>query len=267
MKIFDCITFFEEHLVSGMRFNILNNYVDKFIVCEGKENHRGIKKKINFDPNEFPEFKNKIKHIICEEFPKNINPWQRQAIQREKILENLDEADDNDLILFSDPDEIPNPKKLINLNIKKKYIIFLQKNFYYKLNIQDIDLGCNWEGTRGCLKKNLKSIDFMRQKVLKKNLKYSFWRFDKEKNLQLINDGGWHFSYLMSPEQIKNKIKTFAHTEFDRDEFTDINNINKQIKSLKDIFNRKVNYSKVEFDENYPEYILKNLDKFKEWLV
>jgi len=143
----------------------------------------------------------------------------------------------------------------------------LQNNFYYKLNVQDIDLGCNWEGTRGCLKKNLKSIDYMRQKVLKKNLKYNFWRFDKEKSVQLIENGGWHFSYLMSPEKIRKKIQTFAHTELDKNEFTNINTIEKQIKSLKDIFNRKINYTKVNVDKNYPEYITKNIDKFKDWVI
>ena len=145
-----------------------------------------------------------------------MNPWERQGFQRDYILKKLTIATNNDLILFSDPDEIPHPQKLKNINLKKKYGIFLQNLYYYKLNLKDKNLGCNWEGTRCCFKKNLLSINYMRQKVLKKNLKYKFWRFDKEKNIQIINNGGWHFSYLLTPKQIQKKIKTFAHSELNK---------------------------------------------------
>ena len=56
----------------------------------------------------------------------------------------LEMAKDNDLILFSDPDEIPKPQKFKSLNFKKKYLIFLQNLYYYKINLQDINLGNNW---------------------------------------------------------------------------------------------------------------------------
>ena len=108
MKIFDCVTFFEENRLMELRFNILNDYVDHFIVCEGKFDHQGRKKKINFNKNNYPKFKKKIIHIIVGEFPKNLNPWERQAFQRENIFTGLKKAKDDDLILFSDPDEIPN---------------------------------------------------------------------------------------------------------------------------------------------------------------
>lgn len=267
MKIFDCITFFEEHLVTKIRFNILNKYVDKFIVCEGSQNHKGESKKINFDKNQYPEFKHKISHIICQEFPKNLNPWQRQAFQRDIILKHLQEADDNDLILFSDPDEIPNPEKLVNFKINKKYVIFLQKLFYYKLNLQNVKLGSNWEGTRGCLKKHLKSIDYMRQKVLKKNSKYSFFRIDKERNFEIIKDGGWHFSYLLNAEEIKKKIQTFAHSELNTNTHTDINYINKCIKNRIDLFGRPLFFEKVDIDKTYPNFIINNKNMFKNWII
>ena len=189
MKIFDCVTFFEENRQMKLRFNILNDYVHEFIVCEGKYDHQGNKKKINFNKNKYPKFKKKITHIIVDKFPNKLNPWQRQAFQREEILKNIKKANENDLILFSDPDEIPNLSNLKKIQLKKKYVIFLQDLFYYKLNVKETKFGKNWEGTRGCLKKNLKSIDYMRQKVLKKNLKYGFWRIDKEKNFQIIKNG------------------------------------------------------------------------------
>ncbi len=267
MKIFDCITFFEENRHADLRFNILNDYVDYFVVCEGLFDHKGNKKKINFNLNNYPKFKKKIIHIICPKFPKKINPWERQAYQRDYILKNIEIAKDNDLILFSDPDEIPNPKKIKNLILKKKYLIFLQNLYYYKINLQDVNLGNNWEGTRGCLKKNLYSINYMRQKVLKKNLKYKFWRIDKEKNIQIINDGGWHFSYLLTPSEIQRKIKTFAHTEYNKKKFTNLKIIKNKIKKRLDLFNRNIFFMKKKLDQTFPEYILKNKKNFYKWIV
>ncbi len=267
MKIFDCVTFFEENRQMNLRFNILNDYIDQFVICEGKYDHQGRKKKINFDINNYPKFKKKITHIIVKNFPRNIGPWQRQAFQREQILKNINQAKDDDLILFSDPDEIPNLSNFKKIKLKKKYLIFLQDLFYYKLNIKEVEFGNNWEGTRGCLKKNLKSIDYMRQKVLKKNLKYGFWRIDKERNIQIIKNGGWHFSYLLTPIEIQRKIKTFAHNELNKKKYTNLNNIKTCIKELKDLFHRETKFRKIKIDYKFPKYILKNRKKLSRWII
>tara|TARA_B100000900_G_scaffold321022_1_gene280241 strand:+ start:69 stop:875 length:807 start_codon:yes stop_codon:yes gene_type:complete len=267
MKIFDCVTFFEENRLMNLRFNILNNFVDYFIICESKYNHQGIKKKINFNKNNFPKFKKKIIHIIIKKFPKNLNPWERQAFQREGIFKGIEKANENDLILFSDPDEIPNPKKFKNLNFKKKYFIFMQSMTYYKLNLINKNLGKNWEGTRGCKKKDLFSIDFMRNKIKKKNLNYGFWRIDKEKNIQIVDNGGWHFSYLLKPKEIQKKIMTFAHTEYNKKKFTNLKNICECIKNRKDLFHRNIVYEKIKLDKHYPNYILKNKKRLSYWIA
>ena len=107
----------------------------------------------------------------------------------------------------------------------------------------------------------------MRQKVLKKNLKYKFWRIDKEKNIQIIYNGGWHFSYLLTPKEIQRKIKTFAHTEYNKKIYTDINTIKSKIKNKIDLFGRKNFFDKVELDKNFPEYIYKNKKKLKSWII
>ena len=134
---------------------------------------------------------------------------------------------EDDYIMFSDPDEIPNPKILKNLNLKKKYGIFSQKIFSYKLNLLNPN-ETPWEGTRICKKKDLKSIDWLRHKVLKKNLKYPFWRFDKEKNIQIIEDGGWHFSYLLKPEEIAKKFKSLAEVSWDNEKYSNLDVIKKK---------------------------------------
>jgi len=272
-KIYDCITFFQENLQAELRFNILDSIVDKFIVCESRYDHRGIEKKINFNKSIFPKFENKINHLILEEKfqTKNI-PWQNQAFQREYLFNGLKKADENDLIMFSDPDEIPNPKKLKNIKMKKKYAIFLQNMYTYKFNIFN-QYESLWEGTRICKKKDLKSIDWLRQKVLAKNTKYPFWRIDKERDIELIENGGWHFNYLLTPVQISKKLKSLAATEWDfgenitKEEFFSIKNIEEKINDQKDLFNRNHNYKKINIDDSFPEYILQNLDKFKEWII
>ncbi len=93
-------------------------------------------------------------------------------------------------------------------------------------------------GTRVAKKKNLKSIDDLRQKILIKNLKYPFWRIDKEKNIQIINDGGWHFNNILSPKEISFKLKSFAHTEFSNKNFSSLKVIKYKIKKKIDLFDR-----------------------------
>ena len=198
-RLIDCITFFDNILMFELRFNILKDYVDQFVICESKYDHRNKEKKLNFDLKFLKE--DKIKYVVLDKpFPNQTDIWVNQAIQREFLLNSLDEfVDKDDFIFFSDPDEIPNPHLLKNFELKKKYGIFFQKCFNFKFNLFNPH-ETPWEGTRVCKRKNLNSIDFMRQKVRSKNLKYNFIRFDKEKSIEIFNNGGWHFNNIMEPE-------------------------------------------------------------------
>lgn len=264
-KIFDCITFFKENFITNIRFEILNDTVDYFVICESIYDHRGKKKKLNFKLlNE--KFRSKIIYVVLEERFKSQDLWENQAQQREYIFEGLKLADDNDYIMFSDPDEIPNPEKLRNLNLQNKYGIFLQDCFCYKINLFN-KYESPWEGTRICKKRNLKSINHMRQNVKLKNLKYKFFRLDKERNIQIINNGGWHFNNLMTAEDISLKLKTFAHSEFSSEEFSSVNIIKEKISKKIDLFNRGHTYKVINLDEKLPNYILKNLDQFEDYIA
>ena len=265
-KIFDCVTFFDNNFMFDLRYNILKDVVDFFIVCESNYDHKGNKKKINFirDKN-FNQ--DKIKYFVLEKpFPKNTNTWENQAIQREYLLSCTDLAEQEDYIFFSDPDEIPKPEILINFELKKKYGIFMQKCFNYKFNLYN-SYESPWEGTRVCKKKNLKSIDFMRQKIKSKNLDYKFFRIDKEKNIQIYSDAGWHFNNILSPEEISLKLKTFAHSEFSDEKFSSITVIEDKIRKRIDLFDRGHKYTKIEIDEKFPKEIKNNLDKFREFII
>ena len=266
MKLIDCVTFFDNNFIFEIRYNILKNYVDHFIICEAKYDHKGFEKPKNFILKDYFD-KKKIKYLFLEKpFPKNNDPWKNQAIQREFILENLDTANDEDYIFFSDPDEIPNPKILNKFNLDKTYGIFLQDCFNYKFNLFNPHES-PWEGTRVAKKKNLKSIDFMRQKVKSKNLKYSLFRFDKEKSLELFRNGGWHFNNVMTPEKISLKLKTFAHTEFSEDRFSSVETIKNKISKKVDLFERGHKYEALTLDNRFPEFILENKEKFKDYII
>ena len=265
-KIIDCITFFDNNFMFEIRYNILKDVVDFFVICESSYDHLGNFKKSNFIFNNNYDRK-KIKYILLDKpFPLNTNRWQKQAIQREFILSNIDFASSEDYIFFSDPDEIIKPEILKNFDLNKKYGIFLQDCFNYKINLYN-KYESPWEGTRVAKKKNLKSIDFLRHYVKKKNLKYNFLRIDKEKSIQIFEDAGWHFNNLMPPEAISLKLKTFAHEEFSGNEFSSTKIIKEKIKNRIDLFNRGHIYKKIAIDGRFPKFILNNLDKFKDYII
>ena len=142
----------------------------------------------------------------------------------------------------------------------------MQKFFVYKLNIYN-KYESPWEGTRVCRRKNLKSFTFLRKKILKKNILKPFWKFNIEKDIQIIEDGGWHFNNLYTVEKISKKLKTFQHTFFSNRKFSSIKIIKNKIKNLNDLFDRNHKYNKVKINNSYPGYIRKNKKIFKDFII
>ena len=268
MAIFDCFQYFNEEHIVDLRFNVLDKFIDRFVIVESTVNHQGKEKKLNFDINKYKKFKNKIIYVIVDDTPENIKISHEggeslvEQHQRNSIIKGLKRSQDNDLIILSDVDEIPNLKKL-NIFDKNKYAVFSQKMFMYKLNLLNL-MESNWHGSKICLKKNFRSPQWIRNLKFKK---YPFWRIDKIKNLQIIKNGGWHFAYLQSPENISKKIKSFAHGEFNKSEITNEENIKIKIEKAEDIFERGYKLKKVEVDSTFPKYIFDNKDKFKKWII
>ena len=268
MAIFDCFQYFNEDHIADLRFNILNEFVDKFVIVESTVNHQGKSKKLHFDINKYKKFKNKIDYIVVEDTPENIKKPHEggeslvEQYQRNSIMKGLKNANDNDLVILSDVDEIPDLKKLNEYN-KNNYAVFSQKMFMYKLNFLNLKEN-KWHGSKICLKKNLKSPQWLRDLKFKK---YPFWRIDKTRNLQIIKNGGWHFAYLQTPENISKKIKSFAHGEFNTANISNEENIRLRIEKGQDIFERGHKLKKVEIDSSFPKYIFENKDKLKKWIV
>ena len=258
--------------------------------------HTVVKKKnINFDLNKFKKFKDKIEHIIIEDNPKNLekvqdnlkknlvskmilrsNSVKRINHQRDQIIKGLEEAKDQDIIMYSDNDEIPNLKGIKFDSIKEKIILFKQKIFYYKFNLLYPKL--NWYGTKCCRYKDLKKISWLRDIKTKK---YPFYRIDvlfsdlKFINLKIIENGGWHFSNLKNPEELLRKyLNDEMHAEFEQREI-DINNIkdfiNRKVINYDHFANQKSDRQNNEFNlkkitnDHLPEYVINNYEKYKDW--
>ena len=268
MAIYDCFQYFNEDHIVDLRFNILKDSVDFFVIVESTINHQGERKKLHFDINKYKSLKKKIIYIVVDDTPKEIIKSHKggeslvEQHQRNSILKGLKKCDDNDLIILSDVDEIPDLNKL-KIFDKNNYAVFSQKMFMYKLNLLNMSED-NWHGSKICLKKNLKSPQWLRNLKFKK---YPFCRIDKPKNLQIIENGGWHFSYLQKAENISKKIKSFSHGEFNKDHIINEENIKTKIEKGEDIFEREHKIKKIEMDSSFPEYILKNKDKLKDWIV
>ena len=297
MKIFDCFMFCDEDLLLDLRLNILNQHIDFFVIVESKYFHNGKERQLKFDIKKYKQFENKIIYIVHENEPAGIhkvnkeddegiksyklitNAHLRENEQRNQISRGLNNATDNDLILISDVDEIPNFESIKLEKIKNQIIMFEQSIFYYKLNRYLPNF--IWYGTKGCKKKYLKSPQWLRNI---KNKKFLFWRLDtllsdtKYMNKYYINSGGWHFSNLKNAEDIEIKLKSYLHHRDYEVEELGLKKINELIKNNQTIYDmfgdktskkygndKRKKLEKYEFN-NLPEYIKLNKNKLKEWI-
>ena len=293
MRVFDTTTFFEEKLMMDLRFNILDPFVDKFIVCEATFSHSGKEKEIKFDKKDFPKFQDKIVHIIMDKDPiektlnqnNNLkllrqNSIQRIETQRNYISKALEDADKNDYIIYSDNDEIPDLSKIDFKSNRARVIIFKQKLFYYKFNLAYPKI--DWFGSKSCKIKDLKSISWLRNI---KNRKYNLFRLDtlfsemKYMDLKIIEDGGWHFTNLKTPEELLRKyLNDEMHSEFElknddlkdieykiKNKFINYDHLLDTKSSNEKKQNNRFDLTKVNLDI-LPDYILNNLEKYKSWI-
>ena len=268
MAIYDCIQFFNEEHILELRINILNEFVDFFVIVESTVDHQGKSKKLNFDINKFKKFNDKIIYIVVDDTKEAIKKPHIggeslvEQHQRNSIMRGLKKCEDDDLIILSDVDEIPDLTKLNEFNKKNKYFVFAQKAFAYKLNLLNKSEN-NWHGSKMCLKKYLKSPQWLRNLKFKK---YPFWRIDKPQNIQIIENGGWHFAYLLDAEGISKKIKSFAHGEDNKRDNTDVDKIEKKMEEFRHP-TKGFDLERITIDNSYPEYILKNKEKLKKWIL
>ena len=267
MKIYDCFTFNDENELLEIRLNELNNYVDFFVIIEFGETHQGTKKLKSIDKKIISKFGDKIRYFFFDRFEKNMSVWQKENYQRNKILEGLKDSSDDDIIIVSDVDEIPNLHKFNFSNVKNYIYAFSQIHTMYKFNIIRRE---KWFGSKLCRKKNFKSPQWLRS--VKVHKKYNFYRIDKifsktyYKNFKIVNDGGWHFGWLKTPSEIIKKINSYAHEEHNNSLNNNLDYINKCIKNNLSFLDNKDELLLEKKLDFLPSYINQNLNKFSKWI-
>jgi len=299
MKIYDCFMFFNELDILELRLRILDKFVDYFVLVEATKTKSGKKKPLYFKENKkrFKKWEKKIIHIVVDDMPPirpsiskfisklpfgleintklNIDSklkmgrWISEWHQRGAIIKGLKKAENDDIILVSDLDEIPNPKKfnLMKKTLKKNdYVFFEQNIYYYYLNgIKKY----KWIGTKACLYKNFINLfDGHAEKFKRlRNFNIRFQKFFLNRKDLIIRKGGWHFSYMATPENIVKKMKSICAIEVDNPKNQNLKDIKNKIENGIDLHNRVgENVEYVPIDDTFPEEIYKNPKKYSKFI-
>ena len=231
--LFDCFTFYNEEHLLEYRLDLLKDIVDYFVIVEATHTHAGHPKPKNFDITKFKDIEDRIIYILVDDFPcKNVpltsqQVWMNEKYQRNCIARAFDTCQPDDYIIISDLDEIPDPETVLKIKNENMLVVgkFIQDLYY-----------CNLE--------SFVSPGWDKSKILK----YSYFCSSRmncdtirlNPNYVSIPRGGWHLSYFGSAEFIANKIKNFAHQEYNNPEYTDLTLINERISSKKDLFDRNM---------------------------
>lgn len=276
--IYDCFMFFNELSLLDVRLNLLNKYVDKFVLLESTVTFSGNPKPLYYELNKerFKQFEDKIIHVIIDHtpnnylnldslysndemknsiinhlknanhIPKNESHWCREFYQRECIKYGLD-CNDNDIIIFSDLDEIPDVSKINFNNIGNSLYHCDQNMYHYFVNVKKNE---RWFGTKIC------KFSYLKDKSL------NSIRSDKNYS-NIIENCGWHFTYFGGVESIKLKIQSYGHQELNRPDI--LNSIEHNIKHNKDLFYRPDQYFEIDFEQEFPEELKIELRKHQEF--
>lgn len=274
--IYDCFLFFNELDLLEIRLNVLKNVVDKFVLVESSKTFSGKNKPLYYQENmeRFSQFNDKVIHVVFDENVNGItNPWIIENNQRNYIIHGLKEAQDNDVVLISDLDEIPNPDKILKYKDYSGIKCFQNDFYYYYLNYLCVDEPIWYKGTRmlkfGECKHCLDNVKVKMNSRLPEEYKQgtTINKIRYYKKGKQIKNGGWHFSYLGGAEAIQKKIMSISHSEFQKPEFTDIEKIRSRVEAGEDIFGRGKRYRMVNINHGFPQYIIDNVDKFQHLIV
>ena len=265
--IYDCFQFFNELDMLKIRLNVMSPIVDKFVISEATETFSGLKKPLYYEENKemFAEFADKIIHVVVDDTPEGYT-HDRDTFQKNAVTRGLKDCTDEDIIIFSDLDEIPNPEKIKEILKdfqEDKIYHFAQRLFYCYLNMEEVSGNLlsyagefegverkKWIGSKMCSYKLLRE----------QNLMLGELRFPERKEIGIrVEDGGWHFGYMGGhgekdiKKRVQEKVISAAHQEYNSKHV--LNQVTDQIKDGKDIFGRDAKFIRCEIDESFPVYV------------
>ncbi len=272
--VYDSFQFFNELDILKLRMNVLKDVVDYFVISESTVTFSGDPKPLYYNENKemFKEFEHKIIHNIVDDTPMDCDAFMRDHHQKCAVARGLKDCKPDDIIIFSDVDEIPNPDTLRELLPKVedgKIYMLAQRLFYCYLDMEEVSgnlLSVTGEFD-GVEKKQWLGTKVCRYSVLD-NYTTEELRNKEQKAIGVrVPNGGWHFSYMgggkkqSTADRVKYKIKSAAHQEYNNRHI--LWNVRKNIKNMQDIFGRDSKLQLVEIDETYPKYLRDHLDEYK----
>lgn len=277
--VYDCFQFFNELDILKLRMHILSPVVDRFVISEATETFSGLKKPLYYEENKemFSEFADKVIHVVVEDTPEGIT-HDRDTFQKNAVGRGLKGCTEDDIIIFSDLDEIPNPEKIREILAdfqEDKIYHFAQRLFYCYLNMEEVSGRLlsyagefdgierkKWIGTKMCSYKLLKE----------QGLKLGELRFPQRKEIGVrVEDGGWHFGYMGGhgesdvKKRVARKVKSAAHQEYNNRAV--LSEVEDRIRDGKDIFGRQAEFVKVEIDESFPTYLREHLEDYSHLIM
>lgn len=277
--VYDCIPFFNELDILNLRLHILDPLVDKFIIEESTVTFSGAPKELCFQKNKnlFKDFLPKIEYIVVDNSPIDATTHERDNFQKNALAKGLVNVNDNDVIILSDVDEIPNPKTLkeiIDHFDSDKVYHLAQRMFYCYLNMEEVSGNLlsitgefpgverkMWLGTKVFSKKNIPESGIIRMRESSVTSPMAV----------RVADGGWHFGYMGSSKEsdvskrIGDKVVAAAHQEYNNQDV--LAEAGDRILLGQDMFGRNAKFVRVEIDDSYPEYLLKHLDDYRHLIM
>ena len=267
-KVYDCFTFFNELDLLELRLTECYDAADYFVIAEANTTFTGIPKRYNLEDNweRFKPFHDKIIYIKVDDMPSGNNAWAREFHQRNSLVRGIVGADDNDVILLSDCDEVLRPRTLniLRNDLTHKFWMCRLPAFLYKLNYLMVTPRSYHVNPIAVLKKDFKDFQSLRNNIIG----WAFaqpWDFNSN-DVCTIQHSGWHFTFFGDTKNAAEKLMSFSHTEAQHY----VNNLDVEKNIAEKIFfesNTPERFEYVEIDEYFPKTVLNNLDRWKDSII
>lgn len=285
--IYDCFTFFNELELLEVRLHELSSVVDRFVLVEASRTFTNRPKPLFFFENRdrFRDFQDKIIHVVVDDSPDSADPWAVERFQRNCIRRGLTQCRPDDWILISDVDEIPRASTVKRISAEHS----LPAGFWADtVGRSIIRVFSAWKFSRGRVRRNHPFIFKFQQSNHRHFLncvtvappamaawfgtRMLFYRdFSSAQEIRhsgykIVADGGWHFTAMGGVARIQEKVRSFAHQEYNKPDVLAASHIAETLAQGKSLFHPAEVLEITALDDSYPRYILEHPEKFSGWI-